>query len=73
MIKILDCKGMQCPQPRLRMTVEAMSLKAGDILDCVADCATFEADVRTWCQNSKKALLWFKQECGTVKRCQVRI
>ena len=69
----LDCKGLQCPQPRLKMTVQAMSMKPGDILECVADCATFEADVREWCANSKKALLWFKNEGNGVKRCQVRI
>jgi len=71
--KILDAKGLQCPQPRLKMSVESMSMKPGDILECVADCATFEADVKEWCQKSKKALLWFKDEGNGVKRCQVRI
>lgn len=48
-------------------------MKPGDILECVADCATFEADIKDWCKNSKKALLWFKSEGDGVKRCQVRI
>jgi len=73
MTKQLDCKGLACPQPRLKMSLTAMDLKAGDILECVADCATFEADVKEWCKNSKKALLWFKTEAGGAKRCQVRI
>jgi tRNA 2-thiouridine synthesizing protein A len=73
MIKKLDAKGLQCPQPRLKMTLEAMSLKPGDVLECVADCATFEADVKDWCKNSKKALLWFRTEGNGTKRCQVRI
>ena len=55
------------------MSLEAMSLKAGDILECVADCSTFESDVKEWCKNSKKALIWFKTEGDGVKRCQVRI
>jgi len=71
--KVLDAKGLPCPQPRLKMSVEAISMKSGDILECVADCPTFEADVKDWCQKSKKALLWFKNEGGGVKRCQVRI
>jgi len=71
--KVLDAKGLPCPQPRLKMSVEAISMKPGDILECVADCPTFEADVKDWCQKSKKALLWFKNEGGGVKRCQVRI
>jgi len=71
--KALDCRGLQCPQPRLKMTLESLSMKPGDILECVADCSTFEADVRDWCRNSKKALLWFKNEGNSTKRCQVRI
>jgi TusA-related sulfurtransferase len=55
------------------MSLEAMSMKAGDILECVADCATFESDVKEWCKNSKKALLWFKVDTDGAKRCQVRI
>jgi len=73
MTKVIDAKGLQCPQPRLKMSLEAMSLKPGDILECVADCATFEADVKDWCKNSKKALLWFKTEADGAKRCQVRM
>jgi TusA-related sulfurtransferase len=72
-IKVLDAKGLQCPQPRLKMSIEALSMNPGDILECVADCASFESDVKEWCRNSKKALLWFKQEDNGAKRCQVRI
>lgn len=73
MTKAIDAKGLQCPQPRLKMSTEAMSLKPGDILECVADCPTFEADVKEWCKRSKKALLWFKTDADGAKRCQVRI
>jgi len=73
MIKTMDLKGLPCPQPQLKMTVEALSLKPGDIIDAVADCPTFENDVRGWCQRSKKTLLWLRTESGGVKHCQVRI
>ena len=72
-MKVLNAKGLQCPQPRLRMSLEAMSMKAGDILECVADCPPFESDLKEWCKNSKKALLWFKVDTDGAKRCQVRI
>lgn len=71
MTESLDCKAMQYPQPRRKMTTEALSLKPGDILKCVADCPTLRP-MSEWCKNSKEALLWFKQE-GNMKRCQVRI
>lgn len=73
MISTLDCKGLQCPQPRLKMSLTAMSLKPGDILECVADCPTFETDVRDWCKNTKASVLWFKTEASGAKRCQVRV
>ena len=72
-VKVLNAKGLQCPQPRLKMSVESLSMKPGDILECEADCPTFEADVKEWCTKSKKALLWMKHEGDGAKRCQVRI
>ena len=71
--KVLDARGLQCPQPRLKMSVEALAMKPGDILECVADCVTFEQDVKDWCKNAKHAVLWFKNEGSGSKRCQVRI
>ena len=71
--KIIDAKGLPCPQPALKMTVEALGMKPGEIIEAVADCPSFEADVRGWCQRSKKTLLWIKTEAGGAKRCQVRI
>lgn len=71
--KFLDAKGLPCPQPRLKMSLESLSMKPGDILECLANCPTFEQDVRDWCKNSRKALLWMRTESDGVKRCQVRI
>ena len=67
----LDCLGMKCPQPTLKVTVMAVKMKPGDVLEVVADCPTFEKDVRDWCARSRKALLWVKEE-GTAKRCQIQ-
>ncbi len=70
-VTTLDAKGLKCPQPTLKVTVMATRMKQGDILEVVADCATFEKDIRDWCARSKKVLLWFKTE-GTAKRCQIQ-
>ena len=70
-VTTLDAKGLKCPQPTLKVTVLATKMKAGDILEVVADCSTFEKDIRDWCARSKKVLLWFKAE-GTAKRCQIQ-
>jgi len=70
--KMVDCKGLKCPQPSLRMLTEAKTMANGDIMEVVADCPTFEDDVRSWCGQTNRALLWIRQE-GATKRCQVRI
>jgi TusA-related sulfurtransferase len=70
--KVIDARGLKCPQPQLKMLTESHSMAKGDIIEVVADCATFENDVRSWCQRTKRALLWIRNE-GTAKRCQVQL
>jgi tRNA 2-thiouridine synthesizing protein A len=69
--QLLDARGLKCPQPTLKVTVMAVKMKPGDQLEVIADCPTFEKDVRDWCIRSKKTLLWFKTE-GSAKRCQIQ-
>jgi tRNA 2-thiouridine synthesizing protein A len=70
-LSTLDCRGMKCPQPTLKITVLAPKLKPGDVLEVLADCPTFEKDVRDWCVRAKKTLLWIKDE-GTAKKVQIK-
>jgi len=44
-----------------------------DILEVLADCPTFEADVKAWCAAMHKVLLFMRDEPQNVKRCQVKI
>lgn len=71
-VKILDARGWKCPLPTLRMLSEVQSMNKGDILEVVADCSTFEQDLRKFCEQTKKALLWLKDE-GGARRCQLRV
>jgi tRNA 2-thiouridine synthesizing protein A len=70
-VQVLDAIGMKCPQPTLKITAMAIKMKPGDVLEVIADCPTFEIDVRDWCARSKKVLLWVKEE-GRVKKCQIQ-
>lgn len=69
--QLLDARGLKCPQPTLKVTILATKLKQGDLLEVIADCPTFEKDVRDWCGRAKKTLLWVKAE-GDSKRCQIQ-
>jgi len=70
-VTTLDAKGLKCPQPTLKVTVMATKMKPGDVLEVIADCATFEKDIRDWCTRSRKVLLWIKNE-GSAKKCQIQ-
>ena len=71
-VTVLDARGLKCPLPTLKMTGACRTMKPGDILEVVANCPTFEADVRNFCTSMQKALLFVKVE-GDANRVQVRI
>ena len=70
-VQLLDARGLKCPQPTLKMTVMALKMKPGDVLEVTADCPSFDQDVRNWCLRSKKIMLWIKDE-GTAKLCRIQ-
>ena len=67
----LDALGLKCPQPVLKIAAKSAELNSGDVLEVLADCPTFEKDVRQWCERTKKTLLWIRDENGK-KRCQIQ-
>ena len=52
MTETLDCKGLKCPQPVLKIAIKARSLDKGTTLEVQADCTTFADDVKKWCQDA---------------------
>ena len=70
-VSVMDARGLKCPQPTLKITVLSVKMKPGDVLEVVADCPTFEKDVRDWCSRARKTLLWVKPD-GTAKRVQIQ-
>jgi tRNA 2-thiouridine synthesizing protein A len=69
--KTLDTLGLQCPQPILQIAVKSADLQQGDILEVIADCPTFENDVRLWCKRLNKQLLFIRNVNGK-KECQIQ-
>jgi len=56
--KTLNCSGMKCPQPILKVIAEARNMQAGDILEVTADCHSFPDDVKAWSGKTGKTLLF---------------
>jgi tRNA 2-thiouridine synthesizing protein A len=66
----IDCTGMRCPQPVLKLAVETAETSAGTVVEIVGDCPTFEKDIRTFCERRKKTLLAVRVD-GT--KCVIQI
>jgi len=70
--EVLDLKGLKCPQPILRIGAKAPKIPKGTIIEVVADCHTFENDLRKWCVRLEKTLLWLRHEGNEVVRAQIQ-
>lgn len=66
----IDCTGMRCPQPVLKLAVETAETPAGTVVEIVGDCPTFEKDIRTFCERRKKTLLSVRAEGA---KCVIQI
>jgi tRNA 2-thiouridine synthesizing protein A len=53
----IDCSGMRCPQPVLKLAVETADTPVGTVVEIIGDCPTFEKDIRTFCDRRRKTLL----------------
>jgi tRNA 2-thiouridine synthesizing protein A len=56
-VEVLDTQGMKSPIPVLEIALRSPDMKAGDVLQVLGDCPTFERDVRAWCERLGKILL----------------
>lgn len=53
----LDCRGLKCPQPVLKVAIKANSIAPGSTLQVQADCSSFADDIKKWCEDSGKVLI----------------
>jgi len=57
-VKELDCIGLKCPQPILKVVAFIPQMEAGDILEVKADCPSFPTDIKAWCDRTGKTILF---------------
>jgi tRNA 2-thiouridine synthesizing protein A len=70
--QVLDCYGMKCPQPVLKMAIVSRKIAAGTILEVLADCPQFPGDIKKWCDKQGKALLSCNDTGGGKFKAQVQ-
>jgi len=53
----LDCKGLSCPMPMLKLAKTMKGLKSGEVLEMVGTDPGTKSDLPKWCQKSGNELL----------------
>ncbi len=66
----LDCKGLNCPVPIVRISQAIKKMEASQILEVEADDPAFGADVDAWVRKMGHELVAFDE--GAVQRAVIR-
>ncbi len=69
-VDVLDCRGMQCPQPILEVARRARTLGSGHF-EVVADDPAFKLDLSSWGRSSGSEIQWV--ETGATLRARVEL
>ncbi len=73
-LPLIDCRGLQCPAPILRLSEVARKHKdSGSTLTVVATDVDFPVDLEAWCRTTKSSLVRLEHEQGGVIRAHVKL
>jgi len=65
--KTLDCKGLACPMPIVRLSMEIAKIKVGEVIEMLTTDPGSLADVPSWAKSTGNAVLENKQEPGLIR------
>lgn len=68
----LDYCGLKCPYPILKLSALYPQFKKGEIIEVIADCPTFEKDIKAWCSKLGKTILSI-EKMGNKLKVTIRI
>ncbi len=63
----LDCVGLYCPMPIVKTAEKIKELKAGEVLEVVADDKGIKQDMPAWCQSTGNEFLGLEEDKGEIK------
>lgn len=70
----VDCRGLQCPAPILRVSEAVRKRKGrGGMLTVLATDADFPVDLDAWCRTTKSRVVHLDREPGGVIRAEVKL
>lgn len=62
--KSLDCTGLMCPMPIVKLAKKMKEMEPGQVLELVADDVGSKEDVPAWCKRTGNELVDTKEEDG---------
>ncbi|MEN2994136.1 MAG: sulfurtransferase TusA family protein [Thermodesulfovibrio sp.] len=65
--RLLDYSGLKCPYPILKLSAHYSQFKEGEIVEVIADCPTFEKDIKAWCQKLGKPIINIERHGEKIK------
>jgi len=60
----IDCSGMQCPGPLMKVFETMQAMKPGDVMEVSASDPGFARDIGAWCRRTGNTLLSNEQQGG---------
>ena len=66
--KTLDCKGLSCPMPMMKLAKTIKAMKSGEILEMLGTDPGTKSDIPNWCEKSGNTLLEQNDLEGGVNR-----
>ena len=54
---VMDCRGMACPKPVIKVAIKARDMPQGSLLEVRADCQSFKEDLSRWCDDTGNVLI----------------
>jgi TusA-related sulfurtransferase len=65
--KTLDCKGLACPMPIVRLSMEVAKLKVGEVVEMLTTDPGSLSDVPSWAKSTGNSVLEARQEPGLIR------
>ncbi len=59
---LLDCRGLKCPHPIVKMAREVRIIEEGEIIKLIADDPACPSDIKAWVNYSNNELLILSSE-----------
>lgn len=63
----LDCKGLSCPMPILKLAKEIKNIEVGQVLELLGTDPGSKTDVPKWCDKTGNEFLEAIEESGVYK------